>query len=67
MKIDYSLEPRQLKAKIDRLWDASADKIRSLEAAYEPARGTPVFTVRGVYTSRRWTEWTQGCQFGSAL
>ena len=67
MKIDYSLEPRQLKAKIDRLWDASADKIRSLEAAYEPARGTPVFTVRGKYTSRGWTEWTQGFQFGSAI
>ncbi|MDP2997569.1 MAG: glycosyl hydrolase [Bryobacterales bacterium] len=67
MKIDYSLEPRQLKAKIDRLWDASAAKIRSLEAAYEPARGTPVFTVRGVYTSRGWTEWTQGFQFGSAI
>ncbi|HMA07067.1 MAG TPA: hypothetical protein VKP68_04365, partial [Ramlibacter sp.] len=67
MKIDYSLEPRQLKAKIDCLWDASAAKIRSLEAAYEPAKGTPVFTVRGAYTSRGWTEWTQGFQFGSAI
>ena len=67
MKIDYSLEPRQLKSKIDRLWDASAAKIRSLEAACEPGRGTPVFTVCGVYTSRGWTEWTQGFQFGSAI
>ncbi len=24
-------------------------------------------TVRGKYTSRGWTEWTQGFQFGSAL
>jgi len=67
VKIDYSLEPRQLKSKIDRLWDASAAKIRSLEAACEPGRGTPVFTVCGVYTSRGWTEWTQGFQFGSAI
>jgi hypothetical protein len=26
-----------------------------------------VFTVRGKYTSRGWTEWTQGFQFGSAI
>jgi hypothetical protein len=26
-----------------------------------------VFTVKGRYTSRGWTEWTQGFQFGSAL
>jgi unsaturated chondroitin disaccharide hydrolase len=26
-----------------------------------------VFTVDGVYTSRGWTEWTQGFQYGSAL
>ncbi|HXU78982.1 MAG TPA: glycosyl hydrolase, partial [Methylomirabilota bacterium] len=29
--------------------------------------GTPVFTANGKYTSRGWTEWTQGFQFGSAL
>ena len=26
-----------------------------------------MFTVNGVYTSRGWTEWTQGFQFGSAI
>ena len=26
-----------------------------------------MFTVKGKYTSRGWTEWTQGFQFGSAL
>jgi len=26
-----------------------------------------VFTAKGKYTSRGWTEWTQGFQFGSAL
>jgi unsaturated chondroitin disaccharide hydrolase len=29
--------------------------------------GRPVFTVGGQYTSRGWTEWTQGFQFGSAI
>ena len=26
-----------------------------------------MFTVKGRYTSRGWTEWTQGFQFGSAI
>ena len=30
-------------------------------------KGSPVFTVGGQYTSRGWTEWTQGFQFGSAI
>jgi unsaturated chondroitin disaccharide hydrolase len=67
LKINTQLEPAQLQRKIARLWEVSAAKIRSIEAAYEPARGTPVFTVRGKYTSRGWTEWTQGFQFGSAI
>ena len=32
-----------------------------------PEKGTPVFTVAGTYTTRGWTEWTQGFQFGSAI
>ncbi len=67
MKIDFTLDAKQLKNRIDRLWDVSAGKIRAIEKAYDPAKGTPVFTVRGAYTSRGWTEWTQGFQFGSAI
>ena len=29
--------------------------------------GSPVFTVNGKYSTRGWTEWTQGFQFGSAI
>src|SRR3970040_2892604 len=29
--------------------------------------GSPVFTINGNYTTRGWTEWTQGFQYGSAL
>jgi hypothetical protein len=39
----------------------------SIETSWKPADGTPVFTVKGRYTSRGWTEWTQGFQFGSAI
>ncbi len=30
-------------------------------------RGAPVFTVNGKYTTRGWTEWTQGFQYGVAI
>jgi len=49
------------------LFEMSATKIRRLHGTWDPGRGAPVFTVNGVYTSRGWTEWTQGFQFGSAI
>ena len=67
IQIDSKLTEKGLRAKVDRLFSASAEKIRSLEAAWDPAQGSPVFTVGGQYTSRGWTEWTQGFQFGSAI
>ncbi|HMF97924.1 MAG TPA: hypothetical protein VKE96_26670, partial [Vicinamibacterales bacterium] len=52
---------------IDRVFELSARKIRSIEDTWNPADGAPVFTVEGRYRARGWTEWTQGFQFGSAL
>ncbi len=49
------------------MWELSARKIRSIERSYDPSRGAPVFTAGGSWTSRGWTEWTQGFQYGSAL
>ncbi len=65
--IDFDVRPRSLVPSINRLFELSAQKILSLEKAWVPANGTPVFTAQGQYTSRGWTEWTQGFQFGSAL
>jgi hypothetical protein len=48
-------------------WDISARKIELIENNYDEAKGSPVFTVNGKYTTRGWTEWTQGFQYGSAL
>lgn len=67
IQIDQTLTAQRLVPLIERLFDLSAGKILSLEKTWNPARGTPVFTVRGRYTSRGWTEWTQGFQYGSAL
>ena len=61
------LTPASLTPKLRRLFDLSAAKIRSIEASWTPSQGSPVCTVAGQYTSRGWTEWTQGFQFGSAL
>jgi len=52
---------------VQRLFEYSAQKISLLQKRWDPVRGTPVFTVKGLYTARGWTEWTQGFQFGSSL
>jgi unsaturated chondroitin disaccharide hydrolase len=67
LKSDPSLTPEKLLPAIDRLFELSASKILDIEKSWEPSHGTPVFTVQGNYTTRGWTEWTQGFQFGSAL
>jgi hypothetical protein len=67
IRIDSSLTPNALRKDVERLFELSAQKIRSLEKSWNPAAGTPVFTVAGRYTSRGWTEWTQGFQFGSMI
>src|SRR5579872_1571496 len=67
MLIRSDLSPQGLAPKLRRLFELSAKKIRSLEASWQPSQGSPVCTVAGRYTSRGWTEWTQGFQFGSAI
>jgi unsaturated chondroitin disaccharide hydrolase len=56
-----------LARQIARMWELSARKLRATERAFDPSKGAPVFTVEGAWTSRGWTEWTQGFQYGSAL
>ena len=67
VKIDARLTPKKLLPKISRLFELSGQKILAIEKSWKPESGTPVFTVKGKYTSRGWTEWTQGFQFGSAI
>src|SRR3954451_14743004 len=67
IQIRSELTPSSLLPKVRRMFDLSAVKIRSLEDTWSPANGSPVCTVDGRYTSRGWTEWTQGFQFGSAI
>lgn len=67
MKIDLSLKPIDLQKKVRNLWDLSAQKIILIEKKYDDSQGSPVFTEKGKYTTRGWTEWTQGFLYGSAI
>jgi len=65
--IDKTLKARSLVPHIQKLFDLSGAKILQLRHEWDPTKGTPVFTVQGRYTSRGWTEWTEGFQHGSAI
>jgi unsaturated chondroitin disaccharide hydrolase len=65
--LDRQRSPHDLLPAIERLFELSAQKLRSIEDTWQRSDGAPVFTVRGRYQARGWTEWTEGFQFGSAL
>lgn len=67
IKIDPSLQTIALSGPLARFWELSAAKINAIEKEYDTTQGSPVFTRKGRYTSRGWTEWTQGFQYGAAI
>ena len=66
-RVSSELTPASLEPALSRFWELSAAKIRLIERAYDRGQGSPVFTVGGSCTTRGWTEWTQGFEFGSAV
>jgi hypothetical protein len=67
LKIDHQLKPENLSKKLTLFWELSGEKIKSIDKNYDSSKGSPVFTVNGKYSTRGWTEWTQGFQFGSSI
>jgi len=67
MRIDETISPRELDRPLARLFDLAAQKVRLIDTTWDTSNGAPVFTVQGKYTSKGWTEWTQGFQFGAAI
>lgn len=65
--IRTDLTPPSFWEKLRHFWDLSARKILGIESGYDKSNGTPVFTVAGKYTTRGWTEWTEGFVYGSAV
>ncbi len=67
MKINETLKVNDLGSKVERLFEIAGKKIASIHATWDPESGAPVYTVDGKYSSRGWTEWTQGFRYGCAL
>lgn len=62
-----TVSPSDLAKPIDRVFDLAAKKVKLIEKTWDTSRGTPVFTVKGEYTTRGWTEWTEGFVYGDAI
>src|SRR5688572_28765929 len=67
MKSLPPITPADLLPSCDRVFALAVEKVRAIDRAWDAGKGTPVFTVDGRYTSRGWTEWTQGFQYGCAI
>src|SRR5438067_13691643 len=67
MQIESNVTPKELSKLLTRLFDRAAEKVRLIKQSWDPSKGTPVFTAAGKYTSKGWTEWTQGFQYGLAI
>lgn len=67
LKINTTLSPETLEHKLGILFELAEKKIIDIHNSWDSSRTTPVYTVKGRYTSRGWTEWTQGFQFGCAI
>ncbi|MFI5130337.1 MAG: glycosyl hydrolase [Chitinophagales bacterium] len=67
IRINNTIKPSDLKNKLTTFWQLSAKKIKLIEKNYDESKGSPVFTINGKYSTRGWTEWTQGFQYGSSI
>jgi hypothetical protein len=67
MNIDKTLAFEALRPAVQRTFELAAQKAVRLERRWDRRQGTPVFTVAGKYTTRGWTEWTQGFQYGCVI
>jgi len=64
---ETNLSPPDLSVTLEKFWQLSGAKLRLIDEHYDHSQGSPVFTAAGRYTTRGWTEWTQGFEFGSSL
>ena len=64
MYVDMNIRASNLKRPLDDFLEMASRKVKKLNKTWNPEKGSPVFTCKGQYISRGWTEWTQGFQFG---
>ncbi len=67
MRLENAPDLKELMPRLQRVFELACQKVMDLDRSWDPARGAPVFTVQGKYTTRGCTEWTEGFQYGCAL
>ena len=67
MNIKQDLNIQNLQSRLEYFWQLSGSKIRLIKECYDASIGSPVYTEKGAYTTRGWTEWTEGFRTGSAI
>lgn len=67
IRIDDAPSLEQVAAKVSKVVETGSRATESLRKSWDLSRGAPVYTEAGEYTTRGWTEWTQGFQFGNAV
>jgi len=67
IKVNDNINLQSIQKKVEEVFSLAAKKINMLNREWDSSRGAPVFTVNGKYTTRGWTEWTQGFQYGMAI
>ncbi len=58
---------QDLRPLLDAFFGVSGPTIQGLMRSWKLERGAPVFTRKGKYTTRGWTEWTQGFLYGCRI
>jgi hypothetical protein len=67
VRVEHDCCTQTLPSVLDHFFGITAPRLKALAERWNPAQGTPVFTRQGKYTSRGWTEWTQGFLYGCRL
>ncbi|NLN92937.1 MAG: glycosyl hydrolase [Candidatus Hydrogenedens sp.] len=67
MRIDNRDVLKSLPEILDHFFALTVPRLKGLAKRWDSTKGTPVFTQGGKYTSRGWTEWTQGFLYGCRL
>jgi hypothetical protein len=67
IQLDNAPKLESLAPSLDKMFSLARDKVTSIDKSYDEAKGSPVFTVDGKYTTRGWTEWTEGFRYGIAI
>ncbi len=67
MKINNEITSASLAPAVKRLFELASEKTLRLAERWNPGDGAPVVTRAAKYSSRSWTQWTQGFAYGNAI